>query len=218
VVTDDGDATVLNEPGPVLTDAEWAAYRVDFASLVRDADVVTISGSMPRGVPDDAYGQLVEIARSAGTPAILDCDGPALRDALPAGPAVVKINEHEAGACTGIEIGSLDGVFAAAEQLHTLGACDVVITRGAAGVAARTELGRRFVGGNAGTVSGNPTGAGDAFTAGLAASMTAGLDWPDRLRRASAWAAAAVARPTAGELDPTIAADHETHTTIQEMS
>lgn len=217
VVTDRGDATVLNEPGPVLTDAEWRAYRADFASLLRDADIATISGSMPGGVPGDAYRHLIEIARDAGTPVILDCDGPALSYALAAQPAVVKINEHEAGTCTGIETDSLDGVFAAAEKLHELGAGEVVITRGAAGVVAQTDQGR-FSATAAGTVRGNPTGAGDAFTAGLAASMAAGLDWPGRLRRASAWAAGAVARPTAGEIDPSVAADHEARTTIQEMS
>lgn len=217
IVTDDGDATVLNEPGPVLTDAEWAAFRADFGSMASTADVVTISGSMPGGVPADAYRQLVEIAHDAGTRVILDCDGAALRHALPAGPAIVKINEHEAGASTGLETDCLQGVLAAADELHASGAGEVVITRGAAGVVARTDRGR-FTGSNAGTVSGNPTGAGDAFTAGLAASMATGCDWPQRLRRACSWAAAAVARPVAGELDPATAADHEARISIQEIA
>ena len=52
------------------------------------------------------------------------------------------------------------------------------------------------------SVAGNPTGAGDAFTACLATGLAAGDDWPEMLRRSSAVAAAAVARPLAGEFDP----------------
>lgn len=214
VVTGAG-ATVLNEPGPILTAAEWSAFRATFVAATRDATVVTISGSLPGGVPADAYGQLIELAHEAAVPVILDCDGEPLIEALHAGPDVVKINEHEAAATTGVETGSAAGVFAAAEELHALGAVDVVITRGADGVVARTAAGR-FAAQPAGPVTGNPTGAGDAFTAGLAASIAAGLDWPARLRRAAAWAAAAVAMPTAGELDLALAAEQETRTIIRE--
>jgi len=214
-VVDDDTATVLNEPGPCLTSNEWSTFRGDFAAVTRDATVVTISGSLPGGVPGDAYGQLVSIAHGTGTTVVLDCDGEALIAALHAGPDVVKINDTEAGTATGLETDSDDDVFATAEELHALGAAAVVITRGSAGVAARTPS-RRFTSRPAGHVDGNPTGAGDAFTAGLATAIEAGLDWPSRLRRASAWAAAAVAMPTAGVLDPTVAADHESRTTVQE--
>ncbi|RNI24309.1 1-phosphofructokinase family hexose kinase [Flexivirga caeni] len=215
-VVDADDATVLLEPGPVLTNAEWTAFTTSFADLAHEADVVTMSGSLPGGVPGDAYGRLIGLAHAAGTRVILDCDGSALIEALHDAPDVVKINEHEAASTTGIETDSAEGVFAAAEELHALGAKEIVITRGAHGVAARTGQGR-FASTPAGTVDGNPTGAGDAFTAGLAAAMAAGLDWPARLRRASAWAAAAVAIPTAGAIDPGVATDHETRTIVQEL-
>lgn len=216
VVAGGGLATVLNEPGPTLVDAEWSAFSADFASLAKYAEIITLSGSLPGGVPDNAYGQLISIAHAADATVILDCDGAALREALPAGPDIVKINDHEAAAATGIRTVSETDVFAAADVLHTLGATDVVITRGSAGVAARTAR-ARFTSTPAGKVDGNPTGAGDAFTAGLAAAMAVGLDWPGRLRRASSWAAAAVGVPTAGVLDLKIAADHESRTSIQEI-
>lgn len=216
VVADD-EATVLNEPGPTLTNAEWTAFRTQFADLAAGAQVVTMSGSLPGGVPSDAYGELTAIAQDAGAVVILDCEGESLIEALHSGPAIVKINEHEAATTTGIETDPAETVFAAAEELHALGAREVVITRGAEGVAARTSHGRRFTGWSGRQVSGNPTGAGDAFTAGLAAAVTAGFDWPDRLRRASAWAAGAVAKPTAGEVDSAIVAEYETTITIEEL-
>ena len=50
-------------------------------------------------------------------------------------------------------------------------------------------------------VRGNPTGAGDAVTAGIAGGLAHGRSWPDILRDAVALGAAAVAVPTAGEVD-----------------
>jgi len=50
-------------------------------------------------------------------------------------------------------------------------------------------------------VAGNPTGAGDALTAALAAGLHSGAPWPEPLRDGVACAAAAVACEVAGEID-----------------
>jgi tagatose 6-phosphate kinase len=47
---------------------------------------------------------------------------------------------------------------------------------------------------------GNPTGAGDAMVAGVAAGLQAGLDWAAVLAAGIAWSAAAVLQPVAGEV------------------
>ncbi|GGB19739.1 sugar kinase [Flexivirga endophytica] len=214
-VFSDDSATVLNEPGPLLTEAEWSAFTDRFADLAQRADLVTISGSLPGGVPAGAYAELIGIAHRQDTVVILDCEGEALVEALHAAPDIVKINEHEAASTAEIETDSVEGVFAAAEELHVQGAAEVVITRGASGVVARTHDGR-FVGTTMRTVSGNPTGAGDAFTAGLAATTGAASPWRERLRRASAWAAGAVATSVAGEIDATVARDPESSSIVEE--
>ncbi|MCQ0010820.1 hypothetical protein [Actinomadura madurae] len=43
--------TMFTEPGPVVTAAEWAAFRDGYAALARDAAAVVLSGSLPPGVP-----------------------------------------------------------------------------------------------------------------------------------------------------------------------
>ena len=69
--------------------------------------------------------------------------------------------------------------------------------------AARHRGGARLTQPGVPGVSGNPTGAGDAATAGLVSALAAGLGLPDALRRAAVTGAAAVLSPVAGEIDAT---------------
>ncbi|MFC4055283.1 1-phosphofructokinase family hexose kinase [Actinomadura syzygii] len=184
------EVTVFNEPGPTVTAAEWDAFARDYGRLARDAEVVVLSGSLPPGVPPDAYARLV---RLADAPVILDADGEALRLGLAARPDVVKPNAAELARATGT-----DDPAAGIRALRGAGAA--VASLGAGGVLAatpdgvlRAELDR--------PEAGNPTGAGDALAAGLAAGLAGGLPWPERLRRAVALAACAVRSPVAGEVD-----------------
>ncbi|MEV6400251.1 PfkB family carbohydrate kinase, partial [Streptomyces sp. NPDC051907] len=101
VSRDDGDATVFNESGGPVRSGEWQVFTRHYRRLLRDADAVVLCGSLPPGLPDDAYGQLIALAGAAGVPTVLDTSGPALRAALPAGPDVVKPNSAELAAATG---------------------------------------------------------------------------------------------------------------------
>jgi 1-phosphofructokinase family hexose kinase len=183
----DDDATVVNEPGPVVTPGEWAGFVTRFAQLARSADVVVLAGSMPPGVPVDGYAQL---GRAAGERAVLlDTSGPPLLAGLAAQPAVVKPNRHELA-----EIG------ASPQHLRANGAGAVVVSAGADGLVAVTGEGS-WRARPPERVAGNPTGAGDAVVAALAAGLAAGDPWPDRLRAAVALSAAAVLHPAAGAYD-----------------
>jgi tagatose 6-phosphate kinase len=84
------------EPGPQVTGEEWQGFRADFRVAVRDARAVVLAGSLPPGVPGDAYADLVGMASGAGVPSLVDADGDALRAALSARPALVKPNAEEA--------------------------------------------------------------------------------------------------------------------------
>src|ERR1044071_1960012 len=51
-----GDATGFWEPGPFVTPEEWGAFLLAFDAL--HADAIVLAGSLPRGVPPDAYAEL----------------------------------------------------------------------------------------------------------------------------------------------------------------
>ncbi|RJL34354.1 1-phosphofructokinase family hexose kinase [Bailinhaonella thermotolerans] len=193
---DDGDATVFNEPGPVVSRAEWALFVTHFERFIGDYRVVVLSGSLPPGVPESAYAVLCATARAAGARVIVDADGAALRESLAAGPDVVKPNVHELARMLGRpEAAAEDGA-----ALLASGPEAVVVSDGPRGLVAFTPGGAwRAVPSE--TLRGNPTGAGDAAAAALARALATGTPWPETLADAVALSASAVLTPVAGSVD-----------------
>lgn len=191
-----GGSTLFNEPGPRVTDDEWRGLLAQCARSLAAASVMVISGSLPPGTPPDAYGQLARAAHVAGVRVIVDADGGALARSLDAAPDVVKPNAAELRAATG-----LDDASAAMRSLLDAGAGAVVATFGAQGIRALAMEGAWSAGLARPVVVVNPTGAGDAVAAALAAGLEDGRDWASMLGDAVAWSAAAVATPLAGDLD-----------------
>ncbi|WP_441246974.1 1-phosphofructokinase family hexose kinase [Kitasatospora sp. McL0602] len=191
-----GDATVFNERGPLIRPDEWADFTVRYRRLLRTAEVVVLSGSLPPGLPPDAYGQLVRAAAEAGCRTILDASGPALLHALDAGPDIVKPNAAELHAVTGEPRPLL-----AARKLLARGTHAVAASLGPDGLCAVTPEGT-WRARPPEQLTGNPTGAGDACVAALARGLTTADDWPTLLREAVALSAAAVLAPLAGAFDP----------------
>jgi tagatose 6-phosphate kinase len=190
-----GEATVLNEPGPLVSGAEWSEFVRRFRSLAARSAAVSLSGSLPPGLPPDAYATLARIAAEHGVPAALDADGAALSAGLAARPALAKVNLGEAHRATGES-----DPWRAVEALRRLGAQTAVITRGELGMLACTAEGS-WAAAPPERVSGNPTGAGDAAMAALVVGLVDGSPWPERLGTAVAASAAAVAGAAAGDLD-----------------
>ena len=199
VVADDGEVTGLWEPGPAVEPAEWRRFaELDFPEALAGASVVVLSGSLPPGVPDDAYAVLLRRAAGLGVPGVLDADGAALRAGLDGRPALVKPNAEEAARATGLP--ATAGPAEAAERLRELGAAAAVVTAGPDGMFGSAE-GLRWHTPAPRRVRGNPTGAGDAATAALALALAEGRPWPEATADAAALSAAAVAAPLAGDYD-----------------
>lgn len=190
-----GDTTQLNEPGPHVTHAEWAAFQDAYGRLLGSASAVALCGSLPPGVPVGAYAGLIRTARAAGVPVLLDTSGEPLRRGVAARPDIVKPNAEELAELTGSH-----EPLRAVQDARRRGAHAVVASLGAEGLLAVTPEGRWRAAPPA-RVHGNPTGAGDSTVAGLLSGLVEHLPWPDRLTRAVALSAATVRAPAAGEFD-----------------
>ncbi len=173
---------------------EWRAFhdRMPWARL----GVLACSGSLPPGLPADAYAEIAVRARHHNVLTVIDVGGDALIAAAKAG-AVVRSNAAELREALG-ELSVEEG----ARQLVTAGATAAVITDGARGMVAASNKGvwRALP---VERVAGNPTGAGDACTAVVAAAVAESPepDWAEVLKSAVAASAAAVLTPLAGDID-----------------
>ncbi|QIK07149.1 1-phosphofructokinase family hexose kinase [Streptomyces sp. ID38640] len=190
-----GDTTQLNEPGPVVSPAEWDTFLGTYRELLAEARAVALCGSLPPGVPVDVYARLTRAARSAGVPVLLDTSGEPLRRGLAARPDLAKPNADELAALTGST-----EPLRAARDARRRGAHAVAASLGPDGMLAVTADGA-WQAAPPRRIAGNPTGAGDSAVAGLLSGLVEELPWPDRLTRAVALSAATVRAPAAGEFD-----------------
>jgi 1-phosphofructokinase family hexose kinase len=212
VVDAGGTAALFNEPGPEVSAAEWDEFRAAYSRVLsvaaRQDSMVVLSGSLPPGLPADAYATLITAAKAAHVPTLLDTSGAALRHGIAARPDIVKPNLDELSVLTsgqpndrghsGSPEGAQTSPIMAAAAVRESGVESVVVSLGADGLLADTPAGRWHAR-PAAVVAGNPTGAGDAVVAALAHGLVTGRPWPGRLRHAVALGAATVASPVAGE-------------------
>jgi tagatose 6-phosphate kinase len=179
----DGAITTFCEPAPYITTEELGRLAADYRSLMADATVAVLSGSLPAGLPAETYGSLATYAAEAGVPVVLDAGGSALWHGVSRRPALV-IPEPE------------DSDPAA---LIASGAKAVAILTGGA-VGAITPEGRwqaELRGPHAAAASG-VAAPRDALAAGFVPGIALGWTWPDTLAHAVALAAAS---SPAGEVD-----------------
>jgi 1-phosphofructokinase len=192
-----GRVTVLNEPGPPLAAGDWEAYEKTVERRQRGR-LLVCSGSLPPGAPGDGYARL---ARRAQGQAIVDASGPTLEAALEAG-AIVAPNLAEAAGVLGWSdgVGNVvenvrERAMTAAAQLRRLGAAMAIVTAGEAGAAAGAAEGVWWQPAPTGAVVRNPVGAGDSFTAGLAAALVRGEPLRAAIEAGVATATASVETP-----------------------
>ena len=101
---EDAAATAYNESGPPIAAAEWERFADGFARLIHGAAGVVLSGSLPAGLPVDAYRTLAWRAADAGAAAFVDAHAAPLLAAIAAKPALVKPNEHELAEAAGLAV------------------------------------------------------------------------------------------------------------------
>ena len=184
----DGTITKINEAGPSLDAAEVGALIDAVARHLDDAEWLVCAGSLPAGAPVDLYAELTERGHRRQVPVVVDSSGPPLAASLPAGPDLIKPNEHELAELVGADLDTLGDVIDAAQEIHSRGVGAVLASLGTDGVILLD---------GAGVLHGeapvprvvSTVGAGDALLAGY---LSAGPSREDRLSAALQWAAAAV--------------------------
>jgi 1-phosphofructokinase family hexose kinase len=181
-----GQATGVYEPGVTVSLEDWAHLQADVLRESTDASAVCFSGSLPSGVPPQAFADLIASLGAAGQRVWVDTSGAALQAALAAGPFGIKVNSSEAGAILGRDVRGVTAALEAADELRRAGPTLVALTLGASGAALVSETERWRV--QPPPVRAlSSVGSGDAFLAGLVTGFENGSDCSEALR----WAVAA---------------------------
>jgi len=142
---------------------------------------VTISGSLPPGVPSDFYADLIKIARKENVLTFLDSSGEALRKGAEAGPFLIKPNETESKSLLGIgPSDTFDSAHAAAEISTKYGA-NVLLSLGADGAVA-AKAGQVFRVKSPSVDAKSAVGSGDCMLAGLTYGFLHGFSFEESVR------------------------------------
>ncbi|BBZ01402.1 1-phosphofructokinase [Mycolicibacterium chitae] len=207
VTENDGTTTKLNEPGAELDAASIAALTDAVVGQAAGAHWVVMSGSLPPGVPDDWYAEVVALLRELPCKVAVDTsEGPLA--ALAAGferaaPDLIKPNSEELASLSGadpaaleqsVQQGDPEPVVAAATALMDRGVGAVLATLGAAGAVLINGTGAWMAAAPPITPR-STVGAGDSSLAGYVRAAIGGAEEPRRLQMAVAYGSAAAALP-----------------------
>ena len=198
-------STEYLEPGEPVTAEDVVRFMNDFLRELPGADVVTISGSMPKGVPEDLYCELIRRCRRAGVPVLLDTSGSRLVNAVKEKPSFIKPNEDEIVQLTGKQFSGREEAVAVMKELYHDGIPHVVLSMGAEGALLACRDGV-FYGRPPKITPRNTVGCGDSMVAGFAVAFARKLSAVDGFRMALAVSAASALSLLTGDFNP---ADYE---------
>lgn len=181
---DGGNQTEILEAGPTISDDEKRAFIKHFEQLLDDADVVTLSGSLPQGLDPEFYSQLIEMCDDCHVKVLLDTSNQALEASIKAEhkPVLIKPNDAELAALLGREINSTDELKDVLLSDELKGIECVIVSLGKDGAIGR--IGDKCYKANIPTLDHvvNPVGSGDSTIAGFAVAIARGLSAEEILK------------------------------------
>lgn len=167
-----GETTDINFPGPSPSADDLRTLRERIASL--EARWFVLAGSLPPGVAQTIYRDLIAELRSRGKKVLLDTSGGPFPLALTAAPHVIKPNLQEFEAFVRRALADRSAIVAAAREVIAQGVEMVVVSMGKEGAC--------FVTANEEVVAQPPdlvvqstVGAGDAMVAGIISAQLENL-------------------------------------------
>jgi tagatose 6-phosphate kinase len=200
---DSGMISEVLEPGVEISEVDADRFLGQVRPIAANADVVVLSGSLPKGLPVDYYAQMLTTLRSQPAKLVLDTSGEPLRLGLSGQPHLIKPNAAEMAALMGRK-GTVGEMVKFAQQ-ELLGPvmdkeAQILLSLGEHGAALITAN-RALVAQPPSVKVVNPVGAGDAMLAGFVHATSRQLDDRAALIEAVATGTAAALQEVAGVVD-----------------
>ncbi len=194
---DSGRQFVISAAGPEVNATEIGQFYQHILQI-KDMDYLVMSGSLPRGVSPNLYGQLILAGKKKGAFIFLDADGEVLKESIAYKPTGIKPNIHELRRLVNRALKDEVEIIAACEEICRRGIQYILVSRGKEGIILFSkEQAIRAVAPPVQVES--AVGAGDSVVAGFTLAHSRGGDLMECVRLACA-AGTATARTPGTEL------------------
>ncbi|KAB8137502.1 1-phosphofructokinase [Gracilibacillus oryzae] len=120
------EETEVNGKSPLISEQAYNQFIEKLQGLSQ-GDMVVLAGSLPSSLPQNTYQTLTTMLNKQGISVILDTSGAALKEAIKAGPAFIKPNNHELADLFGEEVNTDEDIIMLAKRLHQENKIDHVL-------------------------------------------------------------------------------------------
>lgn len=216
ILADNGYVTEILEPGPDVTKEQLEKFLAQYDNLLSDCELVVLSGSVARGVPEDIYTLLIEKARERGMRALLDTSGESLRSAIGVKPYLIKPNLKELEYLMGHKLVNREAAIEAALAIHEEGIAHVIVSMGKKGLLSVSDDGVYFAKAGKVTVL-NTVGCGDCVVASYAMSILKSESIEESLRKATAISASNATTLKSADIPMDVAEELYENITVEKL-
>jgi len=131
--------TRLGAPGPHVSRREMGRFFTKLSKIRPSPNMMVSSGSVPPGIQDSIYYDIITECRGYRVKTILDSADKWLAEGIKAKPYLIKPNVLEAEVLLGRELPTEEAIIEAAGDLVDYGVEIVVISRGKEGIVAANK-------------------------------------------------------------------------------
>ena len=146
-----------------------------------EPEVLILGGSVPPGIRDTFYGEIVENFKGTKTKVIVDADGELLKKAAEKGPFAIKPNKYELERLVGHPLYSISDIVKAVESVRKWGVETVIVSLGEFGAICTCSRGTYRITPPRVEVK-NTVGAGDSLVGGFAYAIYSGKEIPEAVK------------------------------------
>lgn len=183
--------TDINEPGITVNTETLNKLKEHLLEKIQKDDIVILSGSLPKGAPEDTYYHWVRDCKQAGAKVFLDADGAPMIHGIEAGPYLIKPNNYELSSLMQCSLETPKELAKAAQELIAKGVEKVVVSMGGNGALYVTKETVLYAEGLSVPVR-STVGAGDSVVASLAVAEETNITLEETARLSTATGAANV--------------------------
>jgi 6-phosphofructokinase 2 len=188
-----GRQYVIGAAGPEVNATEIGMFYQNF-NQIQNMEYLILSGSLPRGVTPNLYGQLILAGKKKNAFIVIDTDGKSLRESIEYQPTCIKPNAYELSRLAERELQTESEIMGFCEKIHQKGIPYILVSRGRKGLLLSSV--KQKIKAIAPPVEVDSTvGAGDSVVGGFVLAHSRGKDLADCMRLACAAGTATAQTP-----------------------